>query len=314
MSQAPPLKPRKGTKSCLDCKCSSCANLLVAYACPGRYRKVRCVWPTEGAVRCRSCIARDRHCEQQAERRPTSDTVTSTTRARLAQLERTVASLDTTVRDLQARLDDHPATTLALTQTLPAQVLSPEATPGSPHDDEDSTAGFDLSEESPTATPTHLQPLFDNTLLGAGSHESAATASHASSSHHVRGIAILRNLLPLRADMVFIVERAYPWLNLYNSLFPTMTTTQESKETLALYDQVQKPDSHLIDIAELLLTVALTIQQEPEYMASRMPKSIEEPLSFVKAVCDAVERFVVNDDDLAATLEGVRVCLFFLRL
>lgn len=260
MLQGSPVKPRKGTKSCLDCKGFSYSQISSTNTQAGRHRKVRCVWPTEGAARCRSCITRDRNCEQQVERRPTSDTVTSTTRARIAQLERTVVDLGAAMRELQAKLDGGPATTLAPTQPLPAQVLSPQASTSSPQDEDedDSGAGFDLSEGSPTATPTHLQPLFDNTLLGAGSCESAATASHASHLHHARGSTALRNLLPLRADMVCIAERAYPWLNLYNSLFPTMTTTLESKETLALYDDVQKPDANPVDIAELLLTVALT--------------------------------------------------------
>ncbi|MCJ1264565.1 hypothetical protein MMC22_004438 [Lobaria immixta] len=295
MSQEPPAKTvRKGTKSCLEC----------------RHRKIRCVWPSEGAETCQSCLSRGRTCELQVHMIPTSDTVEGTSRARLGHLESDVAGLWAAVGNLEAKLG-----CVSAEAALPLQSPSQMENASDPHnkpneDDSDSTAS-DLSLANP---PTHLVQLFDNGLLGSDGDGPAIASHHAPSLHKGHRSSALRALLPSREDMLTITASASTWLSLYNALFPMINFTKTSDEMMSQYDKLQDANADPVAIAALLLSIALTVQQAPDDTAGRAAKSIRDASSFVKDVSDCVERIVISDDTLAGTLEGLETTLLFIRL
>ncbi|KAI9728850.1 MAG: hypothetical protein M1834_007237 [Cirrosporium novae-zelandiae] len=293
MSQEPPAKSvRKGTKSCIEC----------------RHRKVRCVWLSEGAETCQSCLTRGRKCEMQVRMMPTSNAVRVTSRARIRHLESEVSSLWATVHNLEAKLGcvhteaaTHPQ---PLSQTENADVLHDK-----PSDDDSDSNTSDLS---PTNPPSHLLQLFDNGLLG--SYGSATPSHHASSLDKAQRSSILRRLMPSREDMLIIATHASSWLSLYNALFPMINITKTSDEMLSQYDKLQDPNTDLVAIAALLLSIAITVQQAPDDTAGRAVESIRDASSFIKGVSDSVERIIISDDALVGSLEGIETILLFLRL
>jgi len=236
---------------------------------------------------------------------PASDVPGMTSRARIAHLESNVSGLWTAVRYLEERLGCVP--TEAGRPRLPSQ--AEDAPPHGCDDDSDSdSASSDLSNP-----PTHLLPLFDNSLLSSGSG-TAPPPRDASSLHQAPGISVLRRLMPSRKDMLTITAHASSWLSLYNSLFPSMGVTKTSDEMLLHYDQLQDPNAGPVAIAALLLSVALTVQQAPDDTTGPAAQSISNASSFIKDVSDTVERIVVSDDTLVGSLEGIETTLLFLRL
>lgn len=316
MSQDPLAKSvRKGTRSCIQCERAvrSIAPLLscgVLTCCIGRHRKVRCVWPPEGAETCQGCLARGRTCELQVRMMPTSDAVRVTSRARIRQLEGEVSSLWTAVRNLEAKHGCIPIEAA----TAPQRSSQMEAA-GGPHDkpsDDDSDSNS--SDLSPANPPSHILQLFDNNLLGSDGYGSATPSHHSPGLHKAQGSSALLRLMPSREDMLTITGHASLWLSLYNALFPMNNLTKTSDEMLSQYDQLQDPNTDPVAIASLLLSVAITVQQAPDDTAGHAAESIGDAPSFIKTVSDSVERIVISDDAIAGTLEGIEVALLFLRL
>ncbi len=243
---------------------------------------------------------------------PAADTIEGTSRARLGHLESDVAGLWAAVRNLEAKLG---CVSTEATEAAPLHSPSQTENAGSPHnkpnnDDSDSAAS-DLSLTNP---PTHLLQLFDNGLLGSDGDRSAFPSRHTPSLHKEHRSSALRALLPSREDMVTITASASSWLSLYNALFPTINFVKTGGEMLMQYDKLQDPNADPVAIATLLLSIALTVQQAPDYTAGRAAGSIRDVSSFVKDVSDRVECIVISDDTLAGTLEGMETTLLFIRL
>lgn len=230
----------------------------------------------------------------------TADAVRVTSRARIGHLENDVASLRHAVQRLEMKLGS------AFTETS-APVHSPSQThtdSRSSDDDSDSiTSDLDTAD-----TPDHLLALFDNGVLGSHAPKTPTP------SHHVRRrTSVLRQLMPSREDMLSITSLASTWMTLQNALFPMTSLTKTSVEMLAQYDKLQNPETDLVDVVALLLSVAITVQQAPEHTAGQT-KSIKDASIFIKEVSDAVERIFIFDDTIPCTLEGIKTTLIFLRL
>ncbi|OWP00334.1 hypothetical protein B2J93_3745 [Marssonina coronariae] len=288
---------RRGAKSCLEC----------------RNRKVRCVWLSGAAQTCQSCMARNTPCELQVYMRPVAQTVASTSRARVARLESEVSELWEVVRGLEARLGDAPSAPRA---ALPSQSLDsgePAASPDALAGDEEDPAG-DALDNSPDNTPGHLLQLFDNELLGSDRHGPSSSAKGPPSSRHLSSVSSLRALMPTRADMLAIAGQAASWMSLYNAVLPLSSLSRTSEELLAEHHRLQSAKADPIGLATLLLSIALTVQQEPGLTASRSTERMRDAATFVKHVSDCVERTVLSDDALAARLEGIEAGFLFIRL
>ena len=125
---------------------------------------------------------------------------------------------------------------------------------------------------------------------------------------------MLRGLLPEREDMLVIANSASLWLPFYNAFLATTGSMSTSEDMLAHYDRLQASDADPIDIAALLLSIAITVQQSPEHTASRATGDAGEGSEYVRDISEQVEATIVADDILAATLEGLETCLLFIKL
>lgn len=247
--------------------------------------------------------------------RRTAETVSGTSRARLKHLEDEVSSLWNVIRQLQGRIgsgDVGPHSRLTLQSGAAAH--PPVESPNDNPSDEDEDFDSDGSGLTTTNTPSHLLNLFDNGLLDSESRGSLTASRHHSNPKHSHSISSFRNLMPSREVMMRIVGYASPWLMVYNALFPQTNMMRTGQDLLTQYDKLRSTDADLLEVASLLVTVAMTVQQFPDDFLGDSPDRIRDPSAFIKDVTDLVERVVVNDDVLAGTLDGIGTTLLYLRL
>ena len=244
---------------------------------------------------------------------PTSDAIEGTSRARLGHLESDVTSLWAAVRNLEAKLEPVPTKATSTLQS-PSQTENAENAGGPRNKPKDDDSDSIASELSLTNPPSHLLQLFDNGLLGSDGDGSAFPSPHVPSLHKARRSSALRVLLPSREDMLTIAASASSWLSLYNALLPRINFIKTSDEMLSQYDKLQDSNADPVEIAALLLSIALTVQQAPDDTTGRAAGNIGDASSFVKDVSDRVECIVISDDTLAGTLGGMETTLLFIRL
>lgn len=241
---------------------------------------------------------------------PTSATVTGTSRARILKLESEVSDLYSTVRSLEAKLGCLPGEVVGST-LAPSQAANGQGPQSSPHEDGGES---NVSEASSMQPPRHLLQLFDNGLLDSCEHESVSPSSPALRVHKAHNSYTLRQLLPSRRDMCIITTYASPWIFLHNAILPMASLSKTSDAMLVRFDELQDQNSDPVDLAALLICIAITVQQSPDETAGRAAESIKDAASFVEDVSDSIERIFISDDAFSATLEGIETTVLFLRL
>ncbi|KAF2718064.1 hypothetical protein K431DRAFT_231701 [Polychaeton citri CBS 116435] len=295
MTDQPPSKRvRRGAKSCVEC----------------RHRKVRCVWPSEQADVCQNCLARGRPCQVQTHMITTSEVVNLRSRDRIHHLEDTVANLWKVVRGLEAKLEDVPSKPVEHAVQTPPYTVPPVEI-------DDGLSTSELSEVSPSDPPAHLLRLFDNNLLAHHEAKTQPTTSalHSEGQHWPAKVSALRAFLPSRPDMLTICAQASSWLYMYNSLFPMLNIMQTSEEMLVQYDRLQQfRDADVTDIAALLLSIAITVQQTPQNVTCSSIRSTNNASAYIQKISDAINRIVISDDTILSTFKGIETALLYLRL
>jgi hypothetical protein len=91
-----------------------------------------------------------------------------------------------------------------------------------------------------------------------------------------------------------------------------MQTTAE--EMLAQYDELSSPDANPMSLANLLVSLALTIRQIPADEVRTLAPGLRNVSRFVDEVSETVDRTIASNDTLAATLDGIETSLLFTRL
>ena len=232
-----------------------------------------------------------------------------TSRARITHLENEISSLWTAVHTLETKLGCVPSKANLQSSSQGGGTIG--TTHDTPTDDDlDSNTSDVLSPSSPQS---HLLQLFDNGLLASDGYGAEAPVQAALSFHKTQESQALRTLLPSRDHMIGISAQASSWLYMYNSLFPTSNIFSSGEEMLSQYDKLQDSNANSFAIADLLLSVAITVQQKPNEMIDN-EAGVKSSSSFIKDVCDTVERIIISHDALAGTLEGIRTSLLFLRM
>ena len=289
MSEEPPAKRiRKGTRSCQEC----------------RHRKVRCIWPSDNAQVCQGCLTRHRTCELQVEIVQSSDAPKLTSKARIAILEDQITKLWGAINGGVGSIATNPGRT---------QDNVADSIPSGSHSRNQSSPDSS-NPSSPTNPPTHLLHLFDNDLLDSNGHEAVTPSTRMSSSTMSQESISLLKLLPSREDMVIIAANASAWLSWYKVLFSLNLAMGAGDKMLSNYDRVKSSERHPVPIATILLAVAITVQQAPGGHAMNRLRSITNPSAFLKDVSNLVEKVIVSNDDLIASLDGIRCALLFIRL
>ena len=231
-----------------------------------------------------------------------SETTGITSRDRIRHLEDNVASLWSVVREL--RSERGLANSEAPTHDG-AQARQSAA-------DSDSEA----SEMSPMNPPAHLQQLFDNEFLDSHGNDTMSSdigSDKVSTAQLARARGRLQALMPPKEDVQAIFTPAAMWISLYNALFPAISMFTNAGELLARYESLQEPDANPVQIASLLISVAITVVQKPPEMTSRLV-GIKDTALYVRKVTTAVEEVLVSNDALAGTLEGIETTLLYIRL
>lgn len=323
---------RKGTKSCQEC----------------RHRKVKCEWAGDDASTCNNCVARSRTCVAQAPASPTFDAVQLSSRDRIRQLEDQVGSLWSVVRRLDAsaqhdtihvsrdastdrpyytfqktpphhnRAQSGEASSLILEEQAASGETLDDDTPASSDTDDSEPDGFNLL---PSTQPSHLRQLFDNGLLDAqdsrdASWQTSDYSGYQSASKTFLTVARrqLQSILPPRDDVATIAGFSFPWMSIYNALFPRIRFMATAEEMLAQYDELCTPNANPMSLANLLISLALSIRQIPEADLKPLVPGIPDVSRFIGDVAEVVDRTIASNDTLAATLEGIETSLLFIRL
>jgi hypothetical protein len=305
---------RRGTRSCREC----------------RLRKVKCEWAGDDAPICNNCVARSRTCVAQGPASPVSEAVQLSSRDRIGQLETQVASLWSVVHKLETNArhgtayvsrdesTDRPYYMSGKTKATSGETLDDDVQAASDTDDSEPD-GFNLL--LPSNQPSHLRQLFDNGLLDAQGSRDASWQTcdypgHQSASKTYLTIARrqLQKILPPRDDVAAIAGFSFPWMSIYNALFPRIRFMATAEEMLEQYDELCKPNANPMSLANLLISLALSIRQIPEVDLKPLVPGIPNATQFIENVTEIVDRTIASNDTLAATLEGIETSLLFIRL
>jgi hypothetical protein len=173
----------------------------------------------------------------------------------------------------------------------------------------------ETSEMSPINPPAHLQQLFDNDFVDTQATD--AMSSNVGSDRISNALlskvrSRLQALMPSKEDVRIICEPSMKWISIYASLFPTMNKFNSAEDILGQYDLLCGPDANPLQLAGLLLSVAITIVQQPAIPTSSL--TMTDPLRWVRSVNDTIDDTVVRNDSLVCTMEGIETTLLYLRL
>jgi hypothetical protein len=182
-------------------------------------------------------------------------------------------------------------------------------------EDSENDSESEMSDPSPANPPTHLQLLFENSLLDSRDVREQAPRHHKSSEARLsRARSALRGLMGSEEDASVLAARAAEWLTLTNSIVPLVFIARTKDELILDWDQARRPDAQPTTIAAVCLIKALTIHSVPQSSLPDLNGQLSDASAYSKTVSDAIEIYIVNDDVLAGSLEGNEVCLLFQRL
>jgi hypothetical protein len=322
---------RKGTRSCQEC----------------RNRKLKCTWAGDDSAVCNNCATRSRPCVAQGPTLQTFETAPVTARDRIRQVEDEVRSLWSVVRRLETNAQggtthgrsnpsssyrtpqefvQHPdysrtqrASSYPSEGTRPTRdLIEDDGAEDSIDTAESELDGFELSAAH---QPSHLQQLFDNDLLGSR-HRNETTwdergyqnARPAVERYLTTARRQLQRLLPSREDVSAIAGFTFSWMSIYVAMFPRIRMQATAEEMLAQYDELCSPKANPMALANMLVSLALTILQVPAEELNSLAPGLHNVSRFVDEVSQTVDRTIAGNDTLAATLDGIETSLLFTRL
>ncbi|KAL4737658.1 hypothetical protein BDV11DRAFT_151753 [Aspergillus similis] len=282
---------RKGTKSCTEC----------------RRRKVRCVRIPEDAPTCRQCAERNTACVAQTSSSRPRQANRLPSRYRIAQLESQVSRLTKAVNDIEVKLGGNPS--IQLDQTA-------AHTPGSDESDAESTTSEILIAEE----PSHLRSLFQNDWLTVDTqrrNEQLQERRVKASAHLAERVRpALQKLIPTKEQTAEMLVCTYDWMQMVHTMLPQPSVPSSSQDILDHYDEMCRTDVDIIALASWLLTLAITAQQVPQGGESPDTPSMgaRRRIYFARNVSDTVESLILTHDRLVGTLQGLGMCIHFIRL
>lgn len=164
----------------------------------------------------------------------------------------------------------------------------------------------------------HLQQLFDNEFVDTQTPDgldSTLSSDHVSSSTLSKARSRLQALIPSREDVRAICDTSMKgWMSIYSSLFPSIHKFNTGEDMLRQYDYLTSPTASPTTVAGFLVSVAITLAQRPAESLPHLESIHPNPTQWIKNVNNTVEEWVVKQDDLACTFDGVETSLLFVRL
>lgn len=277
---------------------------------------------------------------------PAFETAPATSRDRIRQVEDEVRSLWSVVHRLEANAHgdttrgpsnpgsfyrtpqesepnpDHSqplrASSYASQGTRPTGNFIEDATEDSVDTAESELDGFELSAAH---QPTHLRQLFNNGLLGSRNPDDAEwderdyrNSRPAVEMYLTIARRQLQKLLPSREEVSAIAGFTFSWMSIYVAMFPSIRMQTTADEMLAQYDELRSPNANPMSLANLLISLALTIRQIPADDVRSLVPGLRNVSGFIDEVTETVDRTIASNDTLAATLDGIETSLLFTRL
>jgi hypothetical protein len=292
--QGPPRKKmRKGTKSCLEC----------------RRRKIKCTFEPGRTAICNECYARGSTCVDQEHgdlqtyvQTAASEQSSYSLRERVTQLEDLVkqvlhkipdkedagshgmqsrqlendsvdAQAAEVLKSIKQKVGSHPSTLLEESIVLPG--------------------GF--REYAPALT------LFDNAVIAR--KEAPPAVSRAQYNKSKALVAALNQLLPCPADLDIILEAGKDWWQIWKKMFPEISDhrCQNLKEAVSHSLRSEKP----AEVAKIMLCIANSVYQMPSGFDWSKLQLKESPEDLMERYINTVNRLIVGDDEIAATVDGI---------
>ncbi|KAH6879555.1 hypothetical protein B0T10DRAFT_413088 [Thelonectria olida] len=289
-------KPRKGTRSCTEC----------------RRRKVACSWSSELVSICRRCEERGSECIPQVSSSPSTSKPPSATRDRVKRLEQHVVSLTKAVRTLEAKLGYQATSAGASPMIIQEDVSGSDAI---------SDNDFEVSDGAAIQPPPYLNSLFDNNFISYHHHDTGNGASLPNDKALVRlsdvARATLQPLIPPKDSICALASHASEWLLLLQILFPLDLVNTSGDDIVLQYEDMKQPSVDPNHLASWLISVALATEQMPRGTPSPslMPNCNwpDNTPRFSDAVVEAVERVIVAQERLSGTVQGIETALSLIR-
>ncbi|EZF35925.1 hypothetical protein H101_00557 [Trichophyton interdigitale H6] len=285
-------KMRKGTKSCYEC----------------RRRKIRCTYaPTRPGI-CNECHARGSSCidQEHAPLRPEAAKLrigdqSYSLRERVAALEHTVSKLVKQMDEsdkgrsketaswsyMESPTDSIDRDTKSLSNCQPE--TEPEAIAVR-------SKSMDQGSTGPGAAP--LLTLFDNHILSRDEKHVDLETSKAADPIALkerRAVLALRELLPSPVQLKKLINSPAIIWTIWRARFP----------------EILKPEAleNPADIGKILYCIIMTLEQravEFDFQSLKVPVPKEK---YVEQCVAAVQKYVIEDDDIASSLSGIE-CIY----
>jgi hypothetical protein len=293
--QGPPRKKmRKGTKSCLEC----------------RRRKIKCTFEPGRTAICNECYARGSTCIDQEHGDLQTYAQTAAPEQSSYSLRERVAQLEDLVKQVLHKAPD--GATYGLNGTPPIDRLDPNSIDAQaaevlksikqkvgPHPstllEESIVLPGGVREYAPALS------LFDNAVISRKELPPAVSRAQYNKSKAL--VTALKQLLPCPADLDIILEAGKDWWQIWRKMFPEISDhrCQNLKESVSHSLRSERP----AEVAKIMLCIANSVYQMPAGFDWSRLQLKESPEELMERYINTVNRLVIVDDEIAATIDGI---------
>lgn len=168
--------------------------------------------------------------------------------------------------------------------------------------------------------PSHLRSLFQNDWLSVDTrrrNEQLQERRAKASAHLTESIRpALQQLIPSKQETAEMLICKYDWLQMIHGMLLQPAVPNSNRDVLGHYGKVCRPDVDVVALASWLLMVAITAQQVPQRNSHspNSPGNYQRRVQFARVVSDTIEKLVMDHDRLTGTLQGLGMCIHFVRL
>jgi hypothetical protein len=298
--QGPPRKKmRKGTKSCLEC----------------RRRKIKCTFEPGRTAVCNECYARGSTCIDQEHGDLQIHAQTAASEQSTHSLRERVTQLEDLVKQVLHKVPDR---TTHGENGIPAQLrhLDPDSVDAQAAEvlksikqkvDPRSSTLLEESFVLPGGVREYAPALslFDNSVIS--TKELPLAISRAQYNKSKALVTALNQLLPCPADLDIILEVGKDWWQIWRVMFPEISDhrCENLKESVSHHLRSERP----AEVAKIMLCIANSVYQMPAGFDWSRLQLRESPEEFMERYINTVNRLIILDDEIAATVDGIECIL-----
>ena len=143
--------------------------------------------------------------------------------------------------------------------------------------------------------------LFDNAVIARREQPQAISRAQYNKSKAL--VTALNQLLPCPADLEIILEAGKDWWQIWRKMFPEITDhrCQNLKESVSHSLRSESP----AEVAKIMLCIANSVYQMPAGFDWHQLQLKESPEELMERYINTVDRLVIADDEIAATVDGI---------